>query len=266
MAATYRPQLGALWRLCGSIRSVSNSGGRVAPVNSKTMTHPTPDLFSDELVAFLEVEWRVVLAAVDADVASWKETIGELAGEYWDIRQRGEWRQGPADFFGILGRDRDELSHSAMLAWLFNPSGRHGLGEALLDRIVSEHLPDLEAGSFRVRRVEVEVQRADTRADIIVWGDIATIVIEVKVDAGEGIRQCDRLVERFGEEPGARFIFLTPSGRRPLTATGEAAEVWRPVSFRHLREALEEVFSVAGGGEAAGVVANYLLTMKREFQ
>lgn len=61
-----------------------------------------------------------------------------------------------------------------MLAWLLNPAaGRHGLGGALLDRVVADHLKGLEPESSGVRTVQVEVQRADTRADTVVWGDVA---------------------------------------------------------------------------------------------
>lgn len=230
------------------------------------MTTPTVNPFSDELVTALEDEWRGIEAARHTQVESWHEPMRLLADEYFDIRRRGGWVHGPADLFGILGRNRDELSHSAMLAWLLDPDGRHGLGRALLDRVIEECFPDVDPVSLRVRFVQTEVQRVETRADIVIWGDAATIVIEVKVDAGEGIRQCDRLYERFSDEPGVRFLFLTPSGREPLTATGDAASAFVAMSLRRIRQLIEEALAGAGGGAAAVVVANYLTTMRREFR
>lgn len=230
------------------------------------MTTPTANPFSDELIAALEDEWLGIEAARHTQVESWHEPMRLLADEYYEMRRRGAWVHGPADFFGILGRNRDELSHSAMLAWLLDPDGRHGLGRALLDRVIADCFPDLDAASIRIRSVETEVQRGETRADIVIWGDTATIIIEVKIDAGEGIRQCDRLYERFSDEPGVRFLFLTPSGREPLTATGDAASAFVAMSFRRIRQLVEEALAEASGGAAAGVVANYLTTMRREFR
>lgn len=205
--------------------------------------------------------------ARQVDVASWEEALDGLVAEYGAIRGRGAWTQGPGDFFGVLGLGRAELAHSAMLAWLFNPDGRHGFGRMLLNRIIEGHIPDLDVSSFRVRGIDLEVQRSETRADIVVWGDAATLVIEVKVDAGEGHRQCDRLYDRFSTEPGVRFVFLTPSGRPPLTATGDAAGAFNNLSFQDVRQALEDVLEEAGdAGEATDIAKNYLRTLRVEFK
>lgn len=96
----------------------------------------------------LQAEWESVVGKLESEVVSWEEVFEKVAGEDWEIRQRGRWVQGPANFFGILGRNRDELLHSAMLAWLLNPDGRHGLGGAFLGRLVADHVPGLEAGEF----------------------------------------------------------------------------------------------------------------------
>ena len=96
----------------------------------------------------------------------------------------------------------------------------------------------------------------------------ATIVIENKVDANESPRQCDILFERFEEDPGARFIFLTPSGRRPDTATGDAAEAFAAISYARLRDALAEALSarVVGSTSARHIAEDYLRTLRREFR
>lgn len=219
---------------------------------------------SDVMFEALKAEWEATVAKTLGNTAEWEAQFEEMAAEYWELRRQGRWVQGPADFLGILGRGRDELAHSAILAWLLSPEGRHGFGSAFLDRLVADHLVGLEPGAFRVRSVQTEVQRAETRADIVVWGDVATIVFEVKVDAEEGDRQCDRLFRRFGQEPDARFVFLTPSGRLPLTGV-ESAGMWAPVSFRQIRHIIEEVLAESAGGEAVSVAANYLLTLRREF-
>ena len=224
----------------------------------------TVEQFTDELVDQLEAEW-LQATAPRVDIAGWQAGFDEAAAEYAEIRARGGWVSGRADFFGILGLGRAELTHSAMLAWLLGPEGRHGFGRRFLDALIARHIPDLDPAAFRVRDVACEVQRTETRADIVVWGDVATIVVEVKVDAGEGPRQCDRLYDRFADNPDPRFIFLTPSGRAPLTATGDAAKAYASMSFADIRRVLEEVLADGTGGDGARAAEDYLQTLREEF-
>jgi hypothetical protein len=220
--------------------------------------------FSDGLIRSLEQEWRGV-ATRRVDVAEWESALDSVAEKYAEIRARGAWVSGRADFFGILGLGRAELTHSAMLAWLFDPEGRHGFGRRFLDQLIASHIHDLDPNGFRVRDVVCEVQVLETRADIVVWGDTATIVVEVKVDAGEGWRQCDRLYERFSDNPDPRFIFLTPSGRAPLTATGYAADDFTSISFEEVRVALEAVLDGGTTGDGVRAAFDYAQTLKEEF-
>ena len=178
--------------------------------------------------------------------ASWDLEFESVAAEYEGLRRAGNWVYGPQDFFGILKIGRSELAHSAILAWLMNPDARHGFGRRFLDVLVSQCWPDLNLDSLRVRSVDREVQGAETRADIIVWGDIASLVFEVKVDAGEELRQCDRLYERFSSEPGARFIYLTPPGpslSRPRALRLRHSPYSRCGRYRKLSQRFWTVFS-----------------------
>ncbi len=195
----------------------------------------------------------------------WETTFSGIATEYEAIRRRGEWVIGRQDLFGVLHMGRSELSHSAVLAWLMNPDGRHRFGRRFFDGLASSCWPDLDLQSLRVRAVDLEVQRAETRADIVVWGDVASLVFEVKVDAAEEVRQCDRLYERFSSEPGSHFVYLTPTGRVPLTATGNAAAVFKALSFRKVAEVLESVLGDANSTDSTGTAGNYLQTLKEEF-
>jgi hypothetical protein len=236
--------------------------GTLAQVLGEETTPREP--FSDGLVEALEDEWRQV-AQPRVDVQEWRSEFDKLVGEYGEIRARGAWVSGRADFMGILGLGRAELIHSAMLAWILDPEGRHGFGRRFLDQIVSSHIPDLDPATFRVWDVQREVQQLETRADIIVWGDSTTIVIEVKVDAGEGPRQCDRLYQRFSDTPDPKFVFLTPSGRPPITATGNAVGAFVPVSFADVREILQVVLAEGSNGDGVGVATDYLQTLSEEF-
>lgn len=94
---------------------------------------------------------------------------------------------------------------------------------------------------------------------------VASFVFEVKVDAGEELRQCDRLFESLSTEPGIHFIYLTPTGRVPLTATGDAAASFKALSFRKVREVLEAPLGDSDVNDVTATPHNYLQTLKEEF-
>jgi hypothetical protein len=105
----------------------------------------------------------------------------------------------------------------------------------------------------------------EARADIVLQGDGVTIVIENKVDAGEGIDQCERLYWAWAAEPGdVRWVFLTPTGRPPVTATSEAARAaWRTLGYADVREILAAVIEGVADNRAIGrpTAVQYLATL-----
>lgn len=229
-----------------------------------------------EQIEVMRDEWehllqRQVNAAEGAKglVQEWEEEFGKMTAEYFDLRDRGLWHRGPSDIFSILGRERRELYHSAMLAWLFDPLGPHGLGVGFLQAFLQESLPNckLEQGSGSVE-VRCEESRGDCRADVVVRADRFMVVIENKLDAVEGFEQCRRLHEAFCTDGDVRFVFLSPSGRLPKTAMGESANAFVALSYLKLRMCLERVLNDTSdsprtiGRESAW---NYLTTLKKEF-
>lgn len=208
-----------------------------------------------------------VPAQTPIGVAAWKVDIEHLSAEQQDLVKSGRWVVGVDDILGIIGRSRHEAYHSAMLAWLLNPLAKHGMGAALLARLL-QHSGVGDDPSLHRARVESEVVRGGTRADIVVFCPDVTLVIENKVDAGEQARQCDRLYERFGDEPGAVFLYLTPNGRAPQTATGASRDAWTVLRYRDLAIMIAEVLpQVTTSHLPAGLAAahNYLATLRREF-
>ena len=103
-------------------------------------------------------------------------------------------------------------------------------------------------------------------------GSELTLVIENKVEATECLGQCDAYFKAYRSEPGARFVFLTPDGRTPISATGSAAGAFRALSYRQVLLALDRSLETAAGVGPAGVTAegrqvaeSYRRTLKREF-
>ena len=173
------------------------------------------------------------------------------------MRATGQWVSGPGDLLSILGRDRDELFHSRMLAWLLNPVGRHGFGDRFLRAFLDAAWPGEELVDGGVVEIELERSRAGTssvtsellesRADLIIRFESVLIVVENKLDAGEQERQCERLYWSWAGEPTeVRWLFLTPNGRAPVTTiTTQAREAWRSMSYRQVRRALRSVLEAS---------------------
>lgn len=197
-------------------------------------------------------------------VGTWSTAFASIHEHYLCLVAAGDWVSGPGDLFSILGLARSELAHSAMIAWLLDPFGRHRLGDSFLRRFLGRTFPEVLERPFYVLAVEREVTRGDSRGDIVVWANTFTLVIENKVDAPEGIRQCDRLYERFSEETSPLFVFLSPSGRPPITATADTAQFYRPISYKELQLMITETVdenSAEGREGQTEMLNNYRLTL-----
>lgn len=145
----------------------------------------------------------------------------------------------------VIGHERDELTHSRLLAWLLDPSGSHDLGAGLLQRLAERvgigPLVDEDAGRARVRR---EVVHPDGRADLVIDLPEACIGIENKIDAVEQREQCTRMVRAFGTDD-AVFLFLTLDGHKPHSA-GAHLERWTAVSYSEVAGWIETLTNGAG--------------------
>lgn len=83
----------------------------------------------------------------------------------------------------------------------------------------------------------------------------------------EGEEQCDRLFRDYAA-PRVTFAFLTPSGRPPESATGEARQAFKPLSFARVASLLRAAARErAGCGTplARSAVHSYLGTLEKEF-
>lgn len=217
----------------------------------------------------MEQEWVAIgRRELNCLLDEWQPAMADMTREYHSLVANGSWVSGPSDFLSIIHRQRDELTHSRLLAWLLTPTGRHGLGSAFLTRLLEycrgTPIPALPT----VRDVTCEYTRNDRRADVVVWGRDFTLVIENKVDAGEQPAQCDDLYECFRDEPDPLFVFLSPDGRPPTTATTDAARAaFKAISWPRVRVMIEDVAGSATSQVtiAAAVVDNYTVTLKEQF-
>ena len=128
--------------------------------------------------------------------------------------------------FEILGVERREVKHSAMLANLLNPKGSHRQGAIFL-----EHFLNLEplrladsSGCGKIDDFQVVAEAAtnanDGRIDIrLQKKDYACIIIENKIDAEDGDGQLNKYYRDAKEEgftdQQIKLIYLTLDGKSP---------------------------------------------------
>lgn len=219
--------------------------------------------------ALMAVQWQTIIDGSSVqDVGRWAKTLAKMQNEQRALRAAGLWVGGPTDLLSAVGQARSELVHSAAIAWLLDPAMHHGLGTRMLVHLLKRCFKDDQFADLTQASVYTEVTRGAARVDILVQAEGITLVIENKVDAPEGIDQCDAYFRLFGNDPGARFVFLSPDGRRPQSATGLAAEAFRPLGYREIMADLNAVLACTehsphGLGRAAA--EQYLLTLRRQF-
>ena len=154
--------------------------------------------------------------------------------------KRGAFQCDPWE---VAGLGRDEVRISAVLAWLINPKGSHGLGGAALQPLlkkIAEHFPGCfpeSAGRFCNVRAETNPDGViSNRVDIEIDSENFYLVVEVKIDAQEGKKQLERYGELAELQAAGRpwaMVFLTPSGLPSRTAAQYSAKVL-PISWKNL--------------------------------
>ena len=220
----------------------------------------------------MEREWGEISARrTTALLASWRTAMLEMRREHDRLVSDGLWVTGPSDFLDIIGLARDENTHSKMLAWLLKPTNRHGLGCALVRRLLEHCTGNPAPARLAVWDVKFSQWRNGREADLVVWGEDFTLVIENKVGADEQPDQCDDLYRHFKIEKVPLFLFLTPDGRKPDTATTPRAQrAFKTLSWPEIRvmieAALTESQPESGSAEAVDVVENYLQTLREQFR
>jgi len=210
-------------------------------------------------------EWASIISRrKNVDVGRWTDATTRMHVEQGRLIRDGLWVSGHADLMTVIGRHRDELTHSNVVAWLLAPTGRHGLGTQVLRAILEAGWPERPVPSCESAIVEREVPLGSSRADVVAYVDDVTLVIENKVDAIESVDQCEILYRLWSRDGGdVRFLLLSATGRPPAsTRSPEAADAWRAVSYRSMR-ALVAASDEGSTGEGKPAVSEYMTTLNR---
>ena len=246
--------------------------GRPSEVDVLRKAMPVDRVSSWEAhIRAMDSEWEEIAERqTTALLANWDKAMSEMRHQHDGLVSDGLWVSGPSDFLDIIDLARDENTHSRMLEWLLKPTARHGLGCGLVRRLVERCTGEPMSAPVVVRKVAFSVWRSGREADLVVWGRNFTLIIENKVDASEQPDQCDDLYENFQNEIAPLFLFLTPDGSQPVTATTpEAQRAFRTLSWPEVRAmleaALKESRPATAAANAVDVVGNYLRTLKEQF-
>lgn len=174
------------------------------------------------------------------DVSKLTQWFSAMAQPMIDAR-KGAFQFDPWE---VAGLGRDEVRNAAVLAWLLNPKGSHGLGDIAMLGLLGDlrnfdsRFPITCGSSCRVRVESNPDGAIGNRVDIEIDDDNFYVIIEVKVDAPEGEKQMERYGDVATKLAGSRpwaLIFLTPQGKDSNTSGPHADCVlprsWHQFSF-----------------------------------
>lgn len=175
--------------------------------------------------------------------------------------------------FDVLKCARNEIRHSNVMAWLFDPHANHGMSESVLKKLIykivkSENVENETA--FKLLTLEYdkfEIYREWQNIDIIVKSDDQKIIIciENKIDTNDHDGQLNRYYKIIDENFPAYnkvFFYLTPDGRQPID---DEYNEWRSVSYQMIVDIIEEnITSMTISEEVRVFIEDYLSIIRRE--
>ena len=173
------------------------------------------------------------------------------------------------NLFDVLGIARRETQHSALIAWLLDPSGSHGLRDYFLRNFLSQvavgahenGIPaptPLDVDSWNLGDIEVATERHHIDILLMDKSDGFVCPIENKIGSAEHSNQLSRYLETVEHEYEgltAFPIFLTPEGVEPETT--EDTERYVPFNFRKVAGLIEQAL-ISRGSTISGGVSSFL--------
>ena len=182
------------------------------------------------------------------------------------------------NLFDVLKVERRETQHSALLAWLLDPEGSHGLRDYFLRRFLSEaaakahedgtaDVTPLDVDRWELTDVEVATERHNI--DILVIGENDEFIcpIENKIGADEHSNQLSRylgVIDAQYEGLSPFPIFLTPEGAEP--ASEADAERYVSLGYERVADLIDRTLQARGSTISTGVagfLGQYARTLRR---
>jgi len=140
--------------------------------------------------------------------------------------------------FSALGVIRKEVIQSRFLAYLLSPNEHHDQSIIFLEAFLQKlnlQMDDMDRARVVAERSGTEHGRMDIVIDCEPW----LIVIEIKIDAGEGAEQLQHYRTWLDKQPDydnekKHLIFLTPNGHESITG---AAGAYQTLSYSDVANA-----------------------------
>ena len=180
--------------------------------------------------------------------------------------------------FDVLKIERRETQHSALLAWLLDPRGSHGLRDYFLRRFLSEaaakaqeegigSVTALDVDGWDLGGIEVATERHNIDILLVDEVDEFVCIIVNKIGAGEHSNQLDRylrIAEREYEGLVPFPIFLTPDGIDPSSEVD--AERYVPLGYERIAGLVDRTLRTRGSSistAVSGFLEQYARTLRR---
>ena len=216
-------------------------------VNAMTVSSPTPKESLQQLV-------------LDEDL----ERLEDLLAEF--------------NLFEVLKIERRETQHSALLAWLLNPRGSHGLRDYFIRRFLLEvtsegfqlglvDVSPIDVDGWSLEDIEVATERHNIDILLINENDGFVCLIENKIGSGEHSNQLSRYLNTVEQEYDGLTplaIYLTPEGNNP--GTEKDAKRYIPLSYEVVASLIERTLQTRQSTMSAGVASfleQYGRTLRR---
>lgn len=203
--------------------------------------------------------------------------LKSLGGKNWlEKLPRYDPLLSPIGSFGVIDLGLRETAHTRMLGWLMDPRQNHGFNDVLLRYFLQElfELPKIpELLDTRIDCESVSSESKD-RLDICMHGkwrlaDGKTkswlVIVEAKIDAGEGEDQCDRYEKQCHERVVSSdlhaFVFLTPNGLKPKTGSVRS---WKPFTFIRLMALCRKQLHLLTAKPGFNVLRHYMTDVLKD--
>ncbi|MDF7665261.1 PD-(D/E)XK nuclease family protein [Bifidobacterium sp. ESL0745] len=191
-------------------------------------------------------------------------------------------RLSRVNVFDVIDMGRQEIKHSAFLAWLMDPASPHGLGDLFIRRLLAQlyreniqnHHSDELANDFASLAAddltEIEVVRErEAHIDILVktLDNRMVICIENKVDAwlhdNQLFRYREYVENTYAGYAHKIYIFLTPKGERVPEDQSDEPDSWLTLSYTSIVTVLKSIETLARG-RAKELIDDYIDFLEKE--
>ncbi|WP_226803392.1 PDDEXK-like family protein [Bifidobacterium cebidarum] len=181
------------------------------------------------------------------------------------------------NMFDMVGMSRQEIRHSAFLAWLLEPSNPHGLDDLLIRRLLAELYKAHPEGfaTFAVKDLsdlvverEVTTGEGRNRIDVLCYdsNERLALCIENKVDSQLHDRQLDKYydyVENTYSDWCRVYVLLSPGGEPAPEKECKNPDKWIPISYETIARILEDLVPYAES-KTGSVINDYIRMLKKE--